>query len=101
MEEATRSKEQQRARIIPKDHSASPLSWGLLKSGKVFVSSFVQTYNGSWRDMLVPPSIPTVVHLQDGGIALSRQVLSCQPLTMILEKNPIPERGLMGQGSDF
>src|SRR3954471_24584436 len=55
MWEATLSKEQQRARIMPKDHSASPLSCGLLKSGKVFVSSFVQTYKGSWRDMMRLP----------------------------------------------
>src|SRR6185312_6843428 len=41
--------------------------------------------------MVVLPSIPTVVHLQDGGIALSRQVISCHALTMILEKKPIPE----------
>src|SRR3954471_24904233 len=92
MWEATLSKEQQRARIMPKDHSASPLSCGLLKSGKVFVRSFVQTYNGSWPDMVHLPSIPKVVHRQNGETALSCQVLSPQVLTIILEKNPIPER---------
>src|SRR5689334_12653072 len=76
---------------MPKDHSASPLSCGLLKSAKVFVSSFVQTCSGSWRDMVVPPSIPMVVPLQDAGIALSRQLAFCQQLTMVLRKNPIPE----------
>src|SRR5207237_1331542 len=82
----------QRARIIPKDHSASPLSCGLLKSGKVFVSSFVQTSKGSWRGMVHLPSIPKVIHRQDGRITLSCQVLPAQALTIILGKNPIPER---------
>src|SRR3954447_12303647 len=76
---------------MPKDHSASPLSWGLLKPGKVFVSSFVQTYKGSWPDMVHLPSIPKVVHRQDGGTAPSCQVLSVQPLTRSLGKSPIPE----------
>src|SRR5277367_6262997 len=92
MWEATLSKEQQRARIIPKDHCASPLSWGLLKSGKFFVSSFVHMYKGSWRGMVLLPSSPTVIHRQDGGSVLSCQVLPVQVLTAILEKNPIPER---------
>src|SRR5436190_19682505 len=78
---------------MPKVHSASPLSCGLLKAGKVFVSSFVQTYKGSWRDMVHLPSIPEVVHRQDGGTAPSCQVLSAQALTRILGKNPIPESG--------
>src|SRR5215207_3356717 len=77
---------------MPKVHSASPLSCGLLKSGRVFVSSCVQTYKESWRDMTLLPSIPKVVHRQDGGIALSCQALFSQGFTMILGKNPIPER---------
>src|SRR3954454_17480173 len=80
---------------MPKDHSASPLSCGLLNAGKVFVSSFVQTYKGSWRDMVHLPSIPKAVHRQDGETAPSCQVLSAQALTRILGKNPIPERGAL------
>src|SRR5947209_19921289 len=78
---------------MPKDHSASPLSCGLLKAGKVFVSSFVQTSKGSWRDMVQLPSSPKIVHRQDGGTAPCCQVLFYQALTMIAAKNPIPERG--------
>src|SRR4051794_729071 len=40
---------------MPKEPSARPFSCGLLKAGKVFVSSFVQTYKGSWRDMMRLP----------------------------------------------
>src|SRR4051794_12459962 len=86
---------------MPKDHSASPLSCGLLKAGKVFVSSFVQTYKGSWRDMVHLPSIPKAVHRQDGETAPSCQVLSAQALTRILGKNPIPERGPPPQVMEF
>src|SRR5947209_2963626 len=92
MYEATLSKEQQRARTMPNDHSASPLSWGLLKAGKVFVSSSVHHRKGFRRGMAQLPSIPKVVHPQDGGTDLPCQVLACQTLTMIVVKNPIPKR---------
>jgi hypothetical protein len=45
--------------------------------------------------MVLPPSKPKVDHPQNGGIAISRQVVSHQSLTTILEKTPY----LKGKGS--
>jgi hypothetical protein len=44
--------------------------------------------------MVLPPSKPKVDHPQNGGIAISRQVVSHQSLTTILEKTPYLKAGL-------
>src|SRR3954451_12945209 len=67
MYKATLSKEQQRASVMPKDHSASPLSCGLLMSGNAPRSSLVQTSSGSWGGKLGFPSPKGDIPPSGGG----------------------------------
>jgi hypothetical protein len=83
-------KAQERARIMPKLHQASPVAWGLLRWGKASATVWVHwcsalaLYNVRWRDRAVLPwgQLIGLSCLYREG--LSRQLLS--DLTLMARK---------------